>query len=325
MMRLMNNMDCERGEKVDDLEETREWVNRQELVLRIARAVPDEGRVEPIRGLHLNRALSMSGPVHSMTRRSFCVIAQGAKELLVGEERYRYDPYHYLLATVEMPAVSQLLEASPGRPYLSLRLDLDPAVVASVMLETGLPSSRREPASVRALDVSPLNSNLLEATVRMVRLVEAPPAEARVLLPLVSREIVFRLLAEDQGARLRHIAVLGGNTDRIASAIERLRTDYDKPLRVESLAREIGMSTSGFHGHFKAVTAMSPLQFQKQLRLQEARRLLLGEGLDAATAGFRVGYDDASQFNREYKRLFGEPPMRDVERLRVAAQAPATR
>jgi AraC-like DNA-binding protein len=270
-----------------------------------------------MKGLHLNRALSMTGPIHGVMHPSFCVIAQGAKEIHLGEERYRYDPYHYLLATVEMPAVSQLVEASRERPYLSLRLDLDPALVASVMLEVGLPALRREAASVRALDVSPLEDGLLDAAVRLVRLVDAPEAEARVLVPSVKREVVFRLLMGEQSARLRHIAVLGGQTDRIARAIERLRNDFDKPLRIESLARDLGMSPSGFHEHFKAVTAMSPLQFQKQLRLQEARRLLLGEDLDAATVAYRVGYDDASHFSREYKRHFGQPPMRDVEHLRT--------
>jgi AraC-like DNA-binding protein len=306
-------------ESLEDLKPLQEKVNRQELLLRIARAMPQEGRVEPIRGLFLNRAPSLTGPIHGVTHPSFCVIAQGAKEIHIGEERYRYDPYHYLLATIAMPAVSQVVGVSPEKPYLSLRLDLDPALVASVMIESGLPASRKESASVRALDVSPLDARLLEDTLRLVRLVDAPDAEVRVLLPLISREIVYRLLAGVQGERLRHIAALGGTAERIARAVERLRRDYDKPLRIASLAHEAGMSTSGFHGHFKSVTAMSPLQFQKQLRLQEARRLLLSQDMDAAGAGYRVGYEDAAQFNREYKRLFGEPPMRDVERLRSAA------
>lgn len=174
-------------------------------------------------------------------------------------------------------------------------------------------------ADVKAINVSPLDTSLLDAVVRLVRLINTP-TEARVLAPLVTREIVYRLLLGKQGDRLRHIAVLGGYTSPIARAIERLRKDFDQPLRIDSIARELGMSVSGFHHHFKAVTAMSPLQFQKQLRLQEARRLMLGEHLDAASAGHRVGYDDASHFNREYKRLFGVPPMRDVERLREAAR-----
>ena len=159
--------------------------------------------------------------------------------------------------------------------------------------------------------------------VRLVRLLDSPADEARFLAPLVTREIVYRLLMGAQGDRLRQIAVLGGHSHRIAEAIERLRKDFDQPLRIEDIARELGMSVSGFHHHFRAVTAMSPLQFQKQLRLQEARRLMLGEDLDAASAGYRVGYGDASHFTREYKRLFGAPPMRDVERLREAAMESA--
>ena len=297
--------------------ELRARANREELVERIGRAIPDVGHQEPLKNVFLYRAHCATGLIPSVTYPAFCVIAQGAKEVHLGEERYRYDPYRYLLATVEMPAVSQLLEASPEKPYLSLRLDLDPALVASVMLEAGLPSPRREAASVRALDVSPLDASLLDASVRLMRLVELPASESRVLLPLVTREIVFRLLLGEQSSRLRHIAMLGGQTDRIARAIQRLRVEFDKPLRIESLARDLGMSPSGFHEHFKAVTAMSPLQFQKRLRLQEARRLLLGEDLDATTVAYRVGYEDASHFSREYKRLFGNPPMRDVENLRA--------
>jgi len=214
-------------------------------------------------------------------------------------------------------AVAQMAR-SVQRPYLSLRLDLNPALVGSVMVEAGHLSSRSQ-GDVRAIDVSPLDADLLDATVRLVRLLDSP-AESRVLRPLVTREIVYRLLMGEQGNRLRHLALLGGPTDRIAEAVERLRRDFNQPLRIDSLARELGMSVSGFHHHFKAVTAMSPLQFQKQLRLQEARRILLGENLDAASAGHRVGYDDASQFSREYKRLFGQPPLRDVERLREAVR-----
>jgi len=171
--------------------------------------------------------------------------------------------------------------------------------------------------------VSRLDAGLLDAVVRLVGLLDSPAEEARFLRPLVTREIVFRLLKEEQGGRLRQIVVLGGHSHRIAMALERLRNDFDRPLRIEDIARELGMSVSGFHHHFRAVTAMSPLQFQKQLRLQEARHLMLAEDLDAAGAGYRVGYGDASHFNREYKRLFSAPPMRDVERLREGARESA--
>src|SRR5256884_8239908 len=179
-------------------------------------------------------------------------------------------------------------------------------------------------ADVRAIDVSPLDGNLLDAFVRLVRLLDAP-AEARVLMPLITREIISRLLVGEQGGRLRHLAILGGYTPHIARAVARLRQDFDQPLRIEDIARELGMSVSGFHHHFKAVTAMSPSQFQKQLRLQEARRLMLGEDLDAASAAYRVGYHDASHLNRDYQSRFGVSPIRDVHRLREGALASAGR
>lgn len=307
---LMNNQQAKR-------EASRAQANRDELTERIAQAIRHDGTIEPLKGLHLKRSSLPSECVHSVSVPAFCVIAQGSKEVLLGSDRYQYDPMHYLLATVELPIVSQILEASKAQPFLTLRLDLDPALVGSVMVEAGYPSSRSR-ADVKAIDVSPLDANLLDAVVRLVRLLDSP-AEAHVLAPLIKREIIYRLLMGEQGNRLRHIAVMGGYTHHIARAVDRLRKDFNQPLRIESIARELGMSVSGFHHHFKSVTAMSPLQFQKQLRLQEARRLMLGENLDATSAAYRVGYEDASHFNREYKRLFGVPPMRDVERLRKTA------
>jgi AraC-like DNA-binding protein len=176
---------------------------------------------------------------------------------------------------------------------------------------------------VKVIDVSPLDAGLLDAVVRLVRLLDSP-TEARFLAPLIKREIVYRLLRGEQGGGLHHTALLGGHGHRIARALERLREDFNQPLRIEYIARELGMSVSGFHHHFKAVTALSPWQFRKQMRLQEARRLMLGEDLDAASAGYRVGYGDASHFTREYKSLFGAPPMRDVERLRETATESAS-
>jgi AraC-like DNA-binding protein len=295
--------------------------NIEELAERITRANREEGSVEPLKGLHLHRRSSTTR-LHSVSKPAFCVIAQGSKEVFLGNERYRYDPAHYLLVTAELPVVSHVIEASQERPYLSLRLDLDPSLIGSVMVEAGQFSSRSH-ADTRAMNVSPLDANLLDAVVRLVRLVESP-SEARFLAPLITREIVYRLLMGTQSGRLRHLSVLGGQAHHIARAIEWLRKDFDQPIRIENIARELGMSVSGFHHHFKAVTAMSPLQFQKRLRLQEARRLMLGEYLDASSAAYRVGYDDASHFNREYKRLFGVPPMRDVARLREAANGSAS-
>jgi AraC-like DNA-binding protein len=241
------------------------------------------------------------------------VIAQGSKEIRLGDQCYRYDPAHYLITTAALPIASRVIEASPEQPYLGLVLRLDPTLVSSVLVEAGQLAPQRQFA-VQAVDVSLLDADLLDAVVRLVRLVDSP-TNARFLMPLVMREIIYRLLMGAQGGRLRQLAALGGATHRIVEAIARLRKDFDQPLRIDDIAREIGMSVSGFHHHFKAVTAMSPLQFQKQMRLQEARRLMLAQGFDAASAGYQVGYNEASHFNREYKKLFGAPPIRDVERL----------
>jgi AraC-like DNA-binding protein len=291
---------------------------REELVEHVARAVGGDGAVEAPGGLRLLRRSSPTPEDHGVSSPAFCAIAQGSKEVWLGDDRYRYDADRYLIAAAALPTASRVTEASEERPYLGVVLGLDPALVGSVMAEASHPAPRGHTA-VRAFDVGPLDAGLLDAVVRLVGLLDAPAEEARFLRPLVTREIVFRLLRGEQGGRLRQIAVLGGHAHRIARALERLREDFDRPLRVEDVAREAGMSVSGFHHHFKAVTAMSPLQFQKRVRLQEARRLMLGEDLDAGSAGFRVGYGNVSQFTREYKKLFGAPPARDVEQLREAA------
>jgi AraC-like DNA-binding protein len=310
-MDLMNRPGTERGAQ-------RTRAGREELAERVARAVGEDGAVEAPGGLRLLRRSAPTAKDHGVSSPAFCVIAQGEKEVLLGDDSYRYDADSYLISAAALPTASRVIGASEERPYLGVVLGLDPALVGSVMAEAGHlePGDR---ATVRAFDVSPLDAGLLDAVVRLVGLLDAPAGEARFLRPLVTREIVFRLLEGEQGGRLRQIAALGGHAHRIAVALERLRQDFDRPLRVEDVARESGMSVSGFHHHFRAVTAMSPLQFQKRLRLQEARRLMIGEGLDAGSAVFRVGYGDASQFSREYKKLFGAPPMRDAERLREAA------
>jgi AraC-like DNA-binding protein len=291
---------------------------REELVERIAHTVRYDGEIELFKGLHLARLSVPRGKIHSVLEPSFCMIAQGSKEVLLGNSRYQYDQSNYLLATLELPRVSQVLEASRERPYLSLRLALDPQLVSSVMVEAGHNMLPRNSAEVRAIDVSPLDANLLDAVVRLVRLQDSP-AEAPILMPMLMREIIFRLLRGDHGGRLRHMTVMAGHTPQIARAVQRIRQDFDQPLRVDQMAQELGMSVSSFHQHFKAVTAMSPLQFQKHLRLQEARRLMLSENLDASSTAYRVGYNDASHFNREYKSVFGVPPVRDVQRLRETA------
>lgn len=297
------------------LPSSREPSDRRELADRIAAAITADGTKELQPGLFAYRRSTASEPLYGVLDPSLCIIAQGSKLVISGNQRLRYDPAHYLIGTVGVPVVGHIVDASPARPYLSVRLLLDPAVVTSVMVESGTTASRSE-ANVSAVDVSKLDPPLLDAVLRLIRLINAP-LEYRVLGQLAMREIIFRLLTGSQGSRLRHIAQLGGQSHRVTRAVQRLRADYTKPLRIESLARELAMSVSSFHSHFKAVTSMSPLQFQKNLRLQEARRLMFAENLDAAEAGYRVGYDDASHFSRDYKRHFGEPPVRNVERLRV--------
>lgn len=304
------------GEPEIERESLRMAALQDEMVERLARLLPEDGTSQPLEGVLLYRASQPSGQIYDSYEPSICVIAQGRKEVMVGGELYSYDRAHYLVNSVRLPVEAQIVEASRERPYLCLRPIFDPFLVGSVIVEANLPF--RGQANLKAIQISRLDSGLLDAVVRLVRLLDAPQ-DARMLAPLVMREIVYRLLVGEQGDRLRHIAVLDGSTHRIAKAIDRLRKDFDQPLRAENIAREIGMSVSGFQHHFKTVTSMSPLQFQKHLRLHEARRLMIGEHLDAAGAGYRVGYDDASQFNREYKRLFGLPPMRDALRLRERA------
>ena len=299
----------------------RERANHEELVERIACAIPGDGVIEPFPGLFLARASAPAPPIFGIVEPSLCVIAQGRKEMRLAHKSYEYDAHHYLLACLELPVALQVLEASRERPYLSLRLNLDAALVGSVLVEAGL--SPQSSGDAQAIDVSALDAALLDAVLRLARLLDSP-TEARLMLPLVTREIVYRLLVGAQGERLRRMTLWGGHTHRIAQVVEKICREFSQPLRIEELARATGMSVSGFHQHFKAVTALSPLQFQKQLRLREARRLLLSEHFDAATAGYQVGYEDASHFNRDYKRLFGEPPMRDLERLQQTAQSGAS-
>ncbi len=279
------------------------------------RALPEDGALEALDGLFLARLTKPTESPLALYQPAFCFVAQGGKQVLVGEEVLWYDPGHYLLFTVDLPVIFRVEEASEERPYFGLRLDLDPALVASVMMEAGA-ETRKGDASVKAIGVNPIDADLLDAVVRLVRLLDKP-GERRILAPLIKREIVYRLLAGGEGARLGHlVASSWGDTRRISRAIGRLRENYNESLKIEDIARELGMSVSGFHHHFKSVTSMSPLQFQKQIRLQEARRLMLGEDLDAASAGHRVGYEDPAYFSRDYKKLFGAPPQRDIARLR---------
>jgi AraC-like DNA-binding protein len=281
------------------------------------RAAADGGYETAVPALKLSRFSSPSDLVALVYEPSLCLVAQGAKEVLLADETYRLDPAHFLLVSVDLPVAARVVEASPGRPYLAVRISLDPAAVGELLAD-GMSVPPLGPPT-RALAVTPVEVPLLEAVARLVALLDAPQ-DIVPLSPLVLREITYRVLAGPQGARLRQIAASGAPAQRIAKAIRWLKDHFADPLRVESLAKHARMSPSAFHLHFKGVTAMSPLQYQKRLRLQEARRLMLGDGLDAAEAAFRVGYESPSQFSREYRRLFGAPPRQDVAALKVEIQ-----
>jgi AraC-like DNA-binding protein len=248
---------------------------------------------------------------------SLCVIVQGAKEVVVGGKAYRYDPAHSLLVSVDLPAATRIVEASPGRPCLAMRIEIDSADVAEFLAAGMTVPLRGLPA--RGIGVTPVEPPLLGAITRLVGLLDTPH-DIGALSPLVLREIAYRVLTGPQGARLRQIVAPGAPAQRIARAIEWLKDHFAEPARVDALAKHVGLSPSALHLHFKAVTGLSPLQYQKRFRLQEARRLMLSDELDAAEAAFRVGYQSPSQFGREYRRLFGTPPRQNVASLTATAQ-----
>ena len=309
------DLGCGNHERCNETRRIPRQANREELAELISQALPeDDGTVELQPGMHFRKHSSRGKRVYGSYPPAFCVVAQGSKDIFLGDETFHYDAMRYLISTMELPLSGEVVEVSAKRPYLNFRMVLDPSVVTSVMIDTGYVQPKNNGA-VKAVDVSPLDNELLDATVRLVRLLDSPN-EYRLLAPLVVREIIYRLLTGEQASRLCHVAKLGGQAHRMARAIATIRKAFHETFRIEDLAGELDMSVSGFHSHFKAVTGMSPLQFQKQLRLQEARRLMLNDNVDATQAGLQVGYDDASHFNREYKRMFGNPPKRDVEHLR---------
>jgi AraC-like DNA-binding protein len=268
--------------------------------------------------LGLLRRTTPSAPTSCMYDPSVAVIVQGAKRVLLGEDTYRYDACRFLVTSVDLPAIGEITEASSEQPFLALMMKLDQRVMTELIMEGGLPSPRAEPTG-RGMAVGQATLPLLQAFQRLIDLLDEPD-DIPVLAPLIQREILYRLLVSNQGSRLWQIASVGSQSHRIARAIDWLKTHAAEPLRVDELAASVQMSASTFHHHFRALTAMSPLQYQKWLRLNEARRLMLTEHLDASTAAYRVGYESPSQFGREYHRLFGAPPLRDITSLRQAVQ-----
>ncbi|WP_051278127.1 AraC family transcriptional regulator [Solimonas flava] len=293
---------------------------RTELADRIARLTLSDGMHDTaIAPLQLLRASSTTQCTPSIYDPAICVVAQGRKHALLDGERFVYDPLHYLVVSVTLPVVGQIIEASPDKPYLCLRLSVDPRDIGALMLETD-PRAAAGAGIDRGLYSARTTAPLLDTVLRLMRLLDTPQ-DAPVLAPLAIREIYYRVLVGELGHRLRELATADSRADRIHRAIRVLRTRFQETLRVDELADAACMSASALHHHFKAVTAMSPLQYQKHLRLHEARRLMLSLGLEANAAAHRVGYESASQFSREYKRLFGAPPKQEIDRLRGNALA----
>lgn len=272
-------------------------------------------------GLDLFRSDEPTEPSTGIYEPSICIIVQGAKRIVLGEETFIYDAQHYLLTSVDLPTVVQFLDASKAKPCLGLRLLLDLREVSQMMLDSNLPAPRTQRSGL-GMATGALTLPLLNAFQRLVELL-ASERDIPILAPTIQREIIYRLLVGEQGARLRQIATAGSQSQQIARAIDWVKRNFTRPLRVDELAEQSNMSASTFHHHFRAMTALSPLQYQKNLRLQEARRLMLMERMDAASAAFEVGYESPSQFSREYSRFFGAPPLRDINNLRQTAVAGA--
>lgn len=270
----------------------------------------------------LHRFSMPMAPLYAVYEPAFCIIAQGSKKVMSGDQIYVYDPSNYLIVSVDVPIVSHISDASPSAPFLGLRLDLDPAALGALMMESDIrTAARAQPGP--SLGVSDLSGEIIDAVVRLLRLL-ATPRDIPILAPLAEREILYRLLRGNQSARLSEIAFAESKLQQVNRAIGWIKRNFREPFRMEALTDTAGMSASALHQHFKTVTGMSPLQYQKQLRLQEARNLILSQNVDVATAGHSVGYESPSQFSREYRRLFGAPPLRDAERLRDAmATVPA--
>ena len=296
---------------------------QSELARLIARHIRTDGlQMTAIPRLALLRSSQPSEPLPTVYEPALCVVGQGRKQVILGEEVYFYDQEQYLVVSVDLPVVSQVIQATPAKPYLCLKFDLDTNQLSALMMELGTsmsPAPRPERLG-RGLSINPTDPLLLEAMIRLLRLLETPQ-DIPILAPLLEREILYRLLVGAYSNRVRQIALTDNRVVSVNRAISWLKQNYAAPFRIETLAREARMSPSALHHSFKAVTAMSPLQYQKQLRLQEARRLMLGQALDAATASHHVGYESPSQFSREYSRLFGAPPSRDIARLKEVVRA----
>jgi AraC-like DNA-binding protein len=286
------------------------------LAETIAALAPYEGTVElrvpGVRAARVSR--TNREPVHYVQRSSLCIVAQGAKIVMIGADTYSYEAGQMAVYSIDVPMAGRVTQASPSEPYLLLMVDLDAEKIAELALRV-FPNGLPQPRNTRALYVGDADTHIIDAAKRLLELM-AQPGEAELLAPLVRDEILIRLLRGPMGRRVAEIGRAGSSLQRVANAVSWLRANFDQPANVEELAKLVNMSVTSFHRQFKAVTGMSPLQYQKSLRLQEARRLMLTTMLDVGTAGRRVGYVSPSQFSREYGRFFGSAPTKDIDRLR---------
>jgi len=265
-------------------------------------------------GLTLLRHEAPTEPSIGLSEPSICIIAQGAKRIHLEDESFDYDAHNYLLSSIHIPSTYQVTSASHEEPYLGLVLKFDMRELSQLMIDSNLPSPRSKGVD-RGMATGEVTLPLLSAFQKLVALLDTP-ADIPILAPMLHREILYRLLVGEQGDKLRQLASAGSRTNQVARAIDWLKSNYSQQLKIEELAAMANMSPSSFHSHFRSMTSFSPLQYQKHLRLQEARRLMLADDLDATRAAFHVGYESSSQFSREYSRLFGAPPLKDINQLR---------
>jgi AraC-like DNA-binding protein len=275
-------------------------------------------------GLNCLKISAVSGKVNSVYVPSVCIVVQGRKRVLLEDEIFKYAPGEYLAVSVDLPLLGQVTEASRTQPYLCLQIHLDAAMMSELIAQSANdgagydPGNRRETG--RGLFVARLDDSMLDAVLRLARLLESP-RDIPILAPLMMREVHYRMLSGAHGTAIAQMAVAGSNTQKIAQAIRRMKSDLARATSIEDLAATVSMSPSSFHQHFKAVTALSPLQYLKRMRLTEARQIMLTEPIDAASTAYRVGYESPSQFSREYARMFGAPPTRDIAGIRESMTA----
>jgi AraC-like DNA-binding protein len=296
---------------------------QSDLAGRVLRHAPSVGaHATSIPSVTLFHSACSSGPLPSIYEPCLCIVIQGRKRAVLGNEVYVYDALNYLVVSVTLPARSHIVEAAPGQPYLCLRIGIDANMISDLLLQLG-PGAAPNPAGGRALFLGHMTEPMLDAISRLIQLLDRP-SEAAILGPWVLREIHYRALTGELGYRLREICTVDSHAQRIARVINLLKAEYAAALTVEELAAVAHMSVSSLHHRFKEITALSPMQYLKQLRLHEARRLMLTGGLDASAASFRVGYESPSQFSREYRRLFGTSPRREIASLLSKPSAPSS-